>query len=297
MGVDVDSTDPDGVVHLRYDSTRPPGVFFDTNVILGLGDAGEAALRRLKAECGFRFCFSMLNFVELLSHLSDAPSKKTANPFGKYRAAFRRVYSLFDGVLPSAESMLMRGVGLKESTGKMWIVDGASIEYQVKVIAQADSLEDVLKVGISPAHYKMLRAIDAKSFLGVVAEARNTVTDPVKDLEAGGRLLRRFYGYLIFRASNEAIHFEKLPDDQKLAVIAFFDQAGGKMFVSHFLKLLIRMIHDGAKDDANDFYDMLQLLLLADTDLLFVTDDRPFFQYYVGAEHHRIVRWQRFKDA
>ena len=143
----------------------------------------------------------------------------------------------------------------------------------------------------------MLRAIDAKSFLGVVAEARNTVTDPVKDLEAGGRLLRRFYGYLIFRASNEAILFGKLPDDQQLAVIAFFDQAGGKMFLSHFLKLLIRMIHDGAKDDANDFYDMLQLLLLADTNLIFVTEDRPFFQYYAGAEHHRVVRWKGFKDA
>jgi hypothetical protein len=262
-----------------------------------LGDAGEAALRRLKAECGFRFRFSMLNFVELLSHLGDAPSKETANPFGKYRAAFRRVYSLFDGVLPSAESVLMRGVGLKEHTAPIWIVDGASVQYQVEVIAKAETREDVLKVGINPAHYKKLRAIDAMSFLGVVAEARSTITDPVNDLEAGGHLLRRFYGYLIFRASSEAIRLETLRDDQQLAAIAFFEQAGGKMFVSHFVKVLIRMICDGAKDDANDFYDMLQLLLLADTNLLFVTDDRPFFQYYVGAEHHRIVRWQKFKDA
>lgn len=68
----------------------------------------------------------------------------------------------------------MQGVGLKEYTGKMWIVDGASIEFQVKVIVQADSLEDVLKVGINPAHYKKLRAIDAMSFLGVVDEAATT---------------------------------------------------------------------------------------------------------------------------
>jgi hypothetical protein len=293
----VNPTDPSGIVHISYDSERPPQVFFDTNVILGLGDTGEAALRRLKAERGFRFRFSMSNFVELLSHLDDPPSKGTPSPFRKYRAAFRRVYSLFDGVLPSAESVLMRGVGLKESTGKLWIVDAASIEYQVKVIAQADSLEDVLKVGINPAHYKKLRVIDAKSFLGIVAEARKTITDPVKDLEAGGYLLRRFYGYLIFRASSEAILFGKLREDQQLAAIAFFEQAGGKMFLSHFLKLLIRMIHDGAKDDANDFYDMLQLLLLADTNLLFVTEDRPFFQYYAGAEHHRVVRWKGFKDS
>jgi len=95
------------------------------------------------------------------------------------------------------------------------------IEYQVKVIAQADSLGDVLTAGINPAHYKKLRAIDATSFLGVVADARNTIADPVKDLEAGGRLLRRFYGYLIFRASNEAILFGNLPDDQQLAAIAY----------------------------------------------------------------------------
>jgi hypothetical protein len=154
-----------------------------------LGDAGEAALRRLKAECGFRFRFSMLNFVELLSHLGDAPSKETANHFGKYRAAFRRVYSLFDGVLPSAESVLMRGVGLKEHTAPNWLVDGASVQYQVEVIAKAETLEDVLKVGINPAHYKKLRAIDAMSFLGVVAEARSTITDPVNDLEAGGEFI------------------------------------------------------------------------------------------------------------
>ena len=84
----------------------------------------------------------MLNFVELLSHLGDAPSKETANPFGKYRAAFRHVYNLFDGVLPSAESLLMHGVGLKEYIAPIWIVDGASVQYQVEVIAKAETLED-----------------------------------------------------------------------------------------------------------------------------------------------------------
>ena len=98
----------------------------------------------------------------------------------------------------------MHGVGLKEYIAPIWIVDGASVQYQVEVIAKAETLEDVLTAGLNPSHYKQLRATDARSFLGVVAEARNTITDPVKDLEAGGRLLRRFYGYLIFRASNEA---------------------------------------------------------------------------------------------
>ena len=191
----------------------------------------------------------------------------------------------------------MTGIGLKEHTGKHWIVDAVSIQYQVEVIAKSETLKDVLQAGINPAQYKKLRAIDAKSFLDVIAQARKNIRDPVKDLKAGGQMLRRFFGYLIFRASSKAIHLERLYDDQKLAAIAFFEEAGGKMFLSHFLKLLIRMIHDGAKDDANDFYDMLQLLLFADTNLLFITEDRPFFQYYAGAEHHRVVRWKGFKDS
>ena len=59
-----------------------------------------------------------------------------------------------------------------------------------------------------------------------------------------------------------------------MCVIAFFNEAGGKMCLSHLLKLVIKAVCDGAKDDANDFYDMLQLLQLRDTNLLFVTDDR-----------------------
>jgi hypothetical protein len=58
--------------------------------------------------------------------------------------------------------------------------------------------------------------------------------------------------------------------------MAFFELEGGKIFLSHFVRLLDRMIRARAKDDANDFYDMLQLLLLADANLLFVTDDRQF---------------------
>jgi hypothetical protein len=82
-----------------------------------------------------------------------------------------------------------------------------------------------------------------------------------------------------------------------MRVIRFFDEAGGKMCLSHLLKLVIKAVRDGAKDDANDFYDMLQLLQLRDINLLFVTDDRVFFQYYVSAEHHRVAPWKGFKDS
>ena len=130
-----------------------------------------------------------------------------------------------------------------------------------------------------------------------MAEARKNIKDVVVDQQAGGLLLQRFIGFLIFRASSGAIRLENLRVDQQLAVIAFFEQAGGKMFLTHFVKLLDRRIKTRAKDDANNFYDMSQLLLLRDRNLLFFTDDRAFLKYYAGAEHHRVVPWKGFKDS
>lgn len=36
-------------------------------------------------------------------------------------------------------------------------------------------------------------------------------------------------------------------------------------------------MHAHAKDEVNDFYDLLELLLLRDINFLFVTDDRTFY--------------------
>jgi hypothetical protein len=159
----------------------------------------------------------------------------------------------------------------------------------VKLTTQAYSLEELLEAGINPGHYQQLRAIDGKSFLGLIDTARKMIKDPLKDVNPGGQFLRRFQGFLIFRASRGTVRLETLPEAQKMRVIAFFNEAGGKMCLSHLLKLVIKAVQDGAKDDANDFYDMLQLLLLRDINLFFVTDDRVIFQYYVSAEHHRIA--------
>ena len=71
----------------------------------------------------------------------------------------------------------MHDVGLKEHTGKNWVVGGASVQYQVEVIAKSETLEDVLKAGLNPTPYKKLREADATAFLGVVAEARNNIIE------------------------------------------------------------------------------------------------------------------------
>jgi hypothetical protein len=239
----------------------------------------------------------MFNFVELASHLADPPNAKSLDPFKKYQLAFRRLHQLFQGVLPSAESILMEGAGLKEHTGPKWIVDGGSIAYQVELIASAKSLQELRQAGIDPAHYTKLRQIDGTSFLDLIGAARKMIKDPLQDVGPGGQFLKRFQDFLIFRASSGTIRVETLSKEQQLRIIAFFNEAGGKMCLSHLLKLVIKAVQDGAKDDANDFYDMLQLLLLRDTNLLFVTDDRVYFQYYVSADHHRVAPWKGFKDS
>ena len=267
----------DGDTNIYFDPERPPRVFLDTNAILGLGQGGAQVLHRLKNERGFKFRYSMFNFVELASHLADPSSAKTLNPFRKYQTAFRHIHEIFEGVLPSAESILMQGVGLREHTGPKWVVNGYSIANQVKLIAEAGSLQELQKAGVDPTYYKKLRKIDGTSFLGLIKDARSMIKDPLKDVESGGRFLGRFHGFLIFRASSGTVRLDTLPDTQKMRVITFFDKAGGKMCLSHLLQLVIKAVCDGAKDDANDFYDMLQLLQLRDTNLLFVTDDRVFF--------------------
>ena len=239
----------------------------------------------------------MFNFVELASHLADPSSAKTFDPFKKYQTAFRHIHELFEGALPSAESILMQGVGLKDHVGPNWVVNGYSIARQVKLIAEAGSLHELQKAGVDPAHYKKLREIDGTSFLGLINEARSMIKDPLNDVESGGRFLGRFHGFLVFRASSGSVRVETLPEAQQLRVVAFFNEPGGKMCLSHLLKLVLKAVRDGAKDDANDFYDMLQLLLLRDINLLFVTDDRVYFQYYVNAEHHRVVPWKGFKNS
>ena len=92
------------MVEIDYNPERPPDVFFDTNVLLGLGVSGINSLQHLQSKRGFRFRYSMVNFVELVSHLDDIPSEKIQNPFKRYQAPFKKMARLFElSVLPSAE--------------------------------------------------------------------------------------------------------------------------------------------------------------------------------------------------
>ena len=52
----------------------------------------------------------------------------------------------------------------------------------MKLIAQANSIEELLEAGINPGNYQELRAIDGKSFLGLIDAARTTIKNPLEDV-------------------------------------------------------------------------------------------------------------------
>jgi len=69
-----------------YDLQRPPDVFFDTNVWIGMNQDDLGTLQRLRKNRGFRYRYSITNYVELVSHLEDLPSASCESPFRKYQA-------------------------------------------------------------------------------------------------------------------------------------------------------------------------------------------------------------------
>jgi len=289
---------PDDAIEIDYEPSNPPHVFFDTNVLRGLSKKGMDALRRLGGERGFQFRYSMLNFTELASHLGDAPSEETPYPFRKFQAPFKKIVDLFHlDVLPSAETVLMQGSGLERYLDPKWVVNPADIARQVRIIASAHTVDGILRYGIDPGHYRHLREIDGKSFVRMMAGATQTINRPLRVTQDSATWLLHLYSFLIYRASSKRTRLALLSLAEQRRVITFFREKGGKMLEAHLLRLLQRTINDGRLGYANDLYDMLQLLLLRDPNLLFVTDDRPFFSYYMGSEHHRVVPWKGFQAS
>lgn len=286
-----------GDISIDYDPRFPPHVFFDTNVLIGLNAEAIDALNRLKIQQGFIYRYSMLNFVELASHMGDEPDSNTPNPFKKYQSVFKKIASLCDlRPLPSVEMVFMKAVGLYHFLGPKWIANESEIAGTLRSFVQANDLAELKRAGFSPEHYRKLRELDGEWFLDFVAKAKE-----IRGLPDGSddwaNWLGHFYSYLVFRASSTTKTLPTLGRGEQKRVIKFFEGPGGRMLLTHFKHLLVKTIRDQRQEDSNDFYDMLQLLLLRDSNRLFVTDDRPFHQYYAGAEHHRVVPWRIFKKS
>ena len=210
---------------IDYNPQKPPQVFFDTHVLIGLNPRGIAALENLKNKKGFTYRYSMLNFLELASHLGDEPSANVLSPFTKFQMVFKKVTKLFHlNPLPSPESIFMKAVGLHPYLEPSWEVKEGWVET-IKFISEATTLEELHKAGFSSKHYKDLRKNDKKWFLRFIEKARCLGAFPqiTQDISPEwGNFLGQFYEFLICRASNERISFSALEREGKMRVLDFF---------------------------------------------------------------------------
>src|SRR5262245_11825090 len=126
---------------VEYDRRKPPDIYFDTNVWIGMNDEDITILERLEHERGFRYHYSITNYCELLSHFEDDPSYLCPDPFSKYRRCFLKIVKLcYAEVLPSPEVEFLSLAGLEKYLQPAWIPDLQQTALGVEIAANAENL-------------------------------------------------------------------------------------------------------------------------------------------------------------
>jgi len=267
-------------VETMFDHNNPPVIFFDTNVWRGMNDAKLTDLKRLQQSYGFRYRYSVTNFVELVSHLED-------QPFGRVQSWFRRIHQLCDPeILPSAEMVLLSKARLNHYIDPIWIPIPDQIALAVKLITDTDNPTELINI-LNLPHYKHLRAVDKNSMAAIMGEL-DRFKPPIK---ADDNLMRWFLRlcefFLFVRSTRDNLFLKSLLREEQERFVVSFMAGSGKIFMTHCMKLVQKTVNDGRKVYPNDLYDLLQLILLEDDNTLFVTNERAFFYY----ESERVLRW------
>lgn len=300
---------------VAYDSRNPPDVFFDTNVWIGLSRQDIEHLKHFESERGFRFRYSITNYVELVSHLEDQPSKSTAEPFVKYRECLRKIAEICHReVLPAPEMELLQLADLLRHLDSAWIPNTEQTALAVELISDAASLAELRgdtgsrpPVGIpqyvvKPAHYRTLRDTDGASFTKIMAlisdiqpPVRGSQKDKMNKLNHWFLNLANFF--FLVRASGNRINMGQLSKEEFEQFIAAFTKGVGRLFHTHCVSVARKTINEGRRIDSNDLYDAMQLLCLRDENRLFVTDDRFFHHYEIDPEIQRVIPWKAFRSS
>jgi|CXWL01.1.fsa_nt_gi hypothetical protein len=307
----VDSVTRNATFTIGFPPERPPDVFFDTNVWVSMTWRDVEALEALRRERGFRYRYSVTNYVELLSRLGRGPSPGWANPFGIVRGAFRKIKHLCEpSVLPSPEMEYLEEVGLSHYLDPAWIPNIQDTAIAVHLIARADTLGDITGTGIQsaqvltvppwvvdPGHYLNLTQTDESSMARIVGTLRQFVTgqltrDNVDQLVPWFVRLSIFF--LLVRPSGGRALPNTLSSDEQNQFVRGFTYGAGRVFKSHITLTAIETLNLGHAIDPNDLYDALQLLMLRDSNRLFVTNENSFFRYQENQTIHRVVAWRGF---
>jgi len=297
---------------IEFPPSHPPEVYFDTNVWLSMSDAEADSLQIHKAQRGYRYRYSITNYVEMLSRLGRGPTKRFPNPFGRVRAAFRRVQRLCDPeVLPAPEMTFLDEAGLSHYLSPTWIPNPQQTAIAVSVIARAETMGDITGIGIQtlnsvgaprwivdPMHYTRLTDIDDASATSIIQRLNEYTTKPITK-ENIERIVPWFQHlakfFLLFRPSSGRVKYEDLSPDERNRFWEGLTHGAGQVFQAHMTLVAVNTMNRQHSIDPNDIYDAMQLLLL-NGNRLFVTNDTDFIRYSVDATIHHVVPWAPFKQ-
>lgn len=310
----VDSLTRTGTFSIRFPPDNPPDVYFDTNVWVSMTQHDVACLKALKRERGFRYRYSITNYVELLSRLGRGPSPGWQNPFGIVRGAFRRVQELCEpSVLPSPEMEYLAEVDLSHYLDPAWIPNIHETTIAVELIARAQTHGDITGRGIQsprvltvpdwvidPNHYIRLTETDESSMRDIIHTLGQFVTGQLtrENVEQLVPWFVRFASFfLLVRPSGGRVLPYALLTEERNRFIRGFTYGAGRVFKSHITLTAFQTLTRGQAIDPNDLYDALQLLLLRDKNRLFVTKERSFFRYQENPAIHRVVEWDGFRSS
>lgn len=298
---------------IDFPPSYPPEVYFDTKVWLSMSDGDLESLQAHRAQRGFRYRYSITNYVEMLSRLGRGPTRKFPNPFGRIRAAFRRIQRLCEPeVLPSPEMSFLEHVGLSHYLSPTWIPSPEQTAMAVTVIAGAEALGDITGIGIQtsasihsprwvvdPTHYTKLTDADDASVTAIIQMLSECATRPItrdniQSIVPWFQHVAKFF--LLFRASSGQTRYEELSTDERNRFWEGLIGGAGRVFQAHLTLTALNTINHQHRIDPNDLYDAMQLLLL-NGNRIFVSNDADFIHYTVDATIHHLVPWEPFRRS
>lgn len=299
---------------VSFPPDHPPDVYFDTNVWISMTRQDVETLETLKRTRGFRYRFSMTNYVELLSRIGRGVVPGWNNPFRLVRGAFRKIKRLCEReVLPSPEKEYLDGVALGHLVDPVWVADPGQMALAVDLVARAETLGDITGEGIQtvrsmrfprwivdPNHYFQLTETDETSMRHLVEELYQHVGQEIQRDRLDSLVhwfLKLATFFLLFRPSQRRSTLNTLTSDEKNRFISGFTYGAGRIFKAHITLVAVKTVDRRERVDPNDLYDALQLLTLNGQNRLFVTNENSFFRYQEEENIHRVIKWDGFRQS
>ncbi len=295
---------------------NPPDIYFDTNVWIGMNNNDIKHLKYLQSKYGFCYKYSIINFIELVSHFADPYTISNNNHFIKYRNCFFKIRTICDNqplLFPEIE--LLNMAGLSHYVSDTWKINFEELQLSVAIIANAENISEITGKGansykqrnvvstyvIDIDHYKNLVNTDEESFEKIMRILKRNIKEKIKTNNTQGldKAINFFMHFADFffleRLSSRKVSYKLLTSNQQENFQRVFVDGVGSLFFAHFTSLVKKTIDDGRRIQPNDIYDIMQVLFLLNKNRLFVTGDKFFYGYQVDTDIQRFLPWSGFK--